>query len=87
MSECDPVNFPSLLCLRRPHCGREYQASDEISPAHGFPPLLETIVTFRAIEWQRGNGHGSYGSLTVVRAFMVSAMLLPLHALGFAWQW
>jgi hypothetical protein len=61
MSECDPVDFPSLLCLRPSHCGREHQASDEVSPPHGIPPLLERIVTFRAIEWERRNAHGSDG--------------------------
>ena len=42
---------------------RTHQTRNEVSPPHGFPPLLERIVTFRAIEWQRRNAHGSYGSI------------------------
>jgi hypothetical protein len=40
MSQCDPVDFPSLLCLRPSHCSREHQTSYEVSPPHGFPPLF-----------------------------------------------
>jgi hypothetical protein len=49
MGECDPVHFPSLLGLCPSRCGREHQTSDEISPPHSLPPLLESI-TFPAIE-------------------------------------
>src|SRR6516225_5959951 len=36
MSERNPVNFPSLLCLRPSHCGREHQTSDEIAASHSI---------------------------------------------------
>ena len=38
ISECDPVNFPGLLCLRPCHCGREHQTCNEFPPPHGLPP-------------------------------------------------
>src|SRR5215472_11231272 len=64
------VHFPSLLRLRPSRYGRDHQASDEISPPHGFPPLWRRIVT-----WQRCNAHGRYWSCSKVQTEQMSSGL------------
>jgi hypothetical protein len=59
------VHFPSLLRLRPSRYGRDHQASDEISPPHGFPPLWRRVITFCAIGSQRNYARGRYGSKAV----------------------
>jgi hypothetical protein len=85
MSECDPVNFPSLLCLR-PSRYREHQTSNEVSAPHSI------TLSARA---NNASGTVTPIALAVFRLITssnlvgcstgMSATLVPLKSLTICW--